>query len=327
MNGTKRKNSAADVIRGFVKSEKFGLVIALIVMVIVFSICTKGKYILKANIINILLASSIVGLVAIGESFILIGGQSDLSPGSVSAFSGVLVAILLRAGWNMFLAIITVLIVGAVIGLFNALMVNKMKIAAFIATLATMSICRGSAYIICNGKAVSVTNQAFLKIGSGRVLGIPIPGIILIVMLIIFGIVLSRTGFGRKIYMIGGNATAARLAGINDMKLKTILFVLSAMLSAFGGCILAARMNSGQPSASDGLEFDAITAAVLGGVAFTGGSGDMLGTLIGLLILQGFNNGILMMNIQSFWQIVLRGVLLVLALAFDFFRRASKNKA
>lgn len=324
---TDQKTLIKSIAKKIGKSEKLSLIIALVTMIVIFSILTDGKYILVANILNILIASSIVGLVAIGECYSLIGGLADLSPGSISAFSGVLISVLLRNGVNMYLAILIVLACGALIGLFNAFMVNRMDIASFIATLATMSIFRGMAYIICGGKSVMINNADYIAIGTGRIFGIPNPVIILLVMFILAWIVLSKMRFGRMIYMIGGNATAARLAGINAKRIKTQLFVILAMLSALGGCILAARMNSGQPTASDGLEFVAITAAVLGGVAFTGGAGTLSGAMIGLLIIQGFNNGLLMLNIQSFWQIVLRGALLVMALSFDFLRKKGKIKA
>ncbi len=315
-NGSRVMGTALRVL----KSDKIGLIIAMIFMVAVFSFLTDGKYLLQVNVINILIASAIVGLVTIGESFLLICGQVDLSPGAVAAFSGVLVSILLQKNIPMLLAVPIVLIVGAIIGFFNASMVNGLKLEPFIATLACMSIVRGFAYIICGGKAVFITNQSFLKLGVGRILGIPVPVIIFISLFIIFIVILAKTKFGRSVYMVGGNATASRLAGINAKQVKTKLFILTSVLSALGGTILASRMSSGQPTASNGLEFDAVTAAVLGGIAMNGGKGSLLGALIGLMILQGFNNGLLMLNIQSFWQIVARGLLLVAALTFDFLR-------
>lgn len=304
----------------FLKSEKSGLIIAMLVMIVIFAVLTDGKYLLKVNIINILVSSAIVGLVTIGESYLLICGQVDLSPGSVAAFSGVMVSMLLASGMNMWLAMILVVAAGAVIGFVNASLVNQLKLEPFIATLATMSVFRGLAYIICGGKAVFITNEAFLKVGVGRLAGIPFPVITFIVLFIAFIIVLARTRFGRSIYMVGGNANASRLAGINAHQVKTQLFMLTSAFAALGGIILASRMSSGQPTASEGLEFDAVTAAVLGGIAMTGGKGSLGGALIGLMILQGFNNGLLMLNVQSFWQTVARGLLLIAALTFDYIR-------
>jgi ribose transport system permease protein len=206
-------------------------------------------------------------------------------------------------------------------------MVTKLHFEPFIATLASMSIFRGLAYIICDGKSIFVTDKAFLKLGVGRMLNIPIPVIICLVLFLIFGVVLNRTKFGRSVYIIGGNANAARLAGIQADIVRAKLYMMTSAFSALGGIILAARMSSGQPSASIGLEFDAVTACVLGGMAMSGGVGTMGGAFIGLLIMQGFNNGLMMLNVQSFWQTVARGVLLIAALTFDFIRIQQRNAA
>ena len=315
------------ILTRFFKSEKLGLLVALLVIVLVFQALTEGKYLSQANLINIMIAMAVVGLVTIGESFLLITGKVDLSPGSVAAFSGVLVALLLNTGMNMYLAIAIVVAVGMVIGLLNALLINKLKLEAFIATLATMSIFRGLAYIICGGKAVFITNGSYLKFGGGRVLGVPIPAIFFLALFVVFMVVLARTRFGRSVYMVGGNPTASRLTGINAQKVLIVLYMLTAAFSALGGCIMTARMSSGQPMSCEGLEFDAVTAAVLGGVAMSGGVGTLGGALIGLLIMQGFNNGLMMLNVPSFWQTVSRGLLLIAALSFDYVRnRKAKLK-
>lgn len=307
-------------------ADKFGLVIALIVTIVVFTIFNK-HYFSMTNLINILVAASLMGLVAIGETYLVIGGLVDLSAGSVAAFAGVMIAVLLSIGMNAILAIIAVLGAGVVIGLVNAAAVNKLKLEPFIATLATMSIVRGFAYIICNGRPVFIKDEFVLTIGKYRVFGlIPIPVILLIAMFIIFGIILAKTRFGRSIYVLGGNKYAARLAGLHPQKIVNVLFVINAVLASLGGIILASRMNSGQPSASAGLEFDAITAAVLGGTAFSGGVGSIFGSVLGVLILQGFNTGLIMLNVPVFWQFVARGLLLFVALAFDYLRKVSREK-
>lgn len=314
-------------LRNMLKSDKLGLMVALVMMIVIFHFLTEGKFFTGKNVINILIASAIVGLVTIGESFLLISGQVDLSPGSVAAFSGVLVALLLSSGVNLILAIILVIIAGMVIGGFNAFLVTKLKFEPFIGTLATMSIFRGFAFILCGGKAIFVTDATFLKMGVGRFLGIPIPVLIFFLMFALFAVISAKTRFGRSVFMVGGNANAARLAGINDVWLRTKLYMLTSAFAALGGIILAARMSSGQPSASVGLEFDAVTAAVLGGIAMNGGIGSLVGSLIGLFILQGFNNGLMMLNVQSFWQTVARGVLLIAALSFDFYRNKQRENA
>lgn len=308
------------------KSDKLGLLIALLIIIIVFSILTGNKFFTVANVTNIAISSAIVGLVVIGECYLLIVGHVDLAPGSVAAFSGVLVSLLLTRGVPLLLAILIVLLIGLLIGLMNALLVNKLKLEPFIATLAAMSIFRGLAYIICGGKAVFVTNDTFLKMGTGRLFGvIPYPVLICIVFFAIAIVILNRTRFGRSVYMVGGNANAARLAGINAEKVRMKLYMAASALAALGGILQAGRMSSGQPTASDGLEFDAVTAVVLGGVAMSGGVGTLGGAAIGLIIMQSFNNGLMMLNVPSFWQTVSRGLLLIAALSFDFIRNRRRK--
>ena len=227
----------------------------------------------------------------------------------------------------MWLAIPLVIIFGMVIGFGNSQMVTRLKFEPFIATLASMSIFRGFAYIACNGKSIFVTDKVFLMLGTGRILGIPIPVIICVAMFVVFSTILNRTKFGRSIYMVGGNESAARLAGINANTVRAWLYMITSGFAALGGIILAARMSSGQPSASVGLEFDAVTACVLGGIAMFGGIGDLSGAFIGLIIMQGFNNGLMMLNVQSFWQTVARGVLLIAALTFDYVRNRQREAA
>ena len=306
-------------------SSILGLIVVIVLMSVVFTILKPG-YISVKNLINILTAASLCGLIAIGESYLIIAGQIDLSPGAVAAFSGVLSAILVERGMPFILALIITVVVAACFGVINAFQVTKLNIQPFIASLAVMSIARGLSYIICSGKPVFIKNEAYVKIGVIRILGIPFPVVVLLATFIVAGIILAKTIFGRNVYATGGNATAARLAGININKIKLKLFVISACLASLGGIILASRMNTGQPSAGQSVDFDAITASVLGGIAMTGGTGSLTGTFLGVLILQGFNNGLLLLNVSAFWQDVARGLLMIFALTFDYFRKKNREK-
>ena len=307
-------------------AEKISLVIALIGLIILFSLFNYNYFSLQ-NLMNILVACSLMGFIAIGETYLIIANQIDLSVGSIAAFASVFGAILLKAGFNPFLVFVLAVMAGGLVGVFNATTINYFKLQPFIATLASMSIIRGFAYIICGGRAVAVNNSLFISFGTYRIFGIvSLPVFILIVAFIVCGFVLSRTYFGRSVYVVGGNPYAGRLAGLNPVAITYKLYIISGSLAALAGILLAARMNSGQPSAAVGLEFDAVTAAVLGGTAFTGGVGTILGTFLGMLILQGFNTGLIMLNVQVFWQNVAQGALLVVALAFDFYRKKSQGK-
>lgn len=307
-------------------SDKISLIIALAVLTAVFSFFNKN-YFSSRNLINIFVACSLMGFVAIGETKLIIANLIDLSAGSVAAFAGVFCAVLMQMGVNPFLALLLGVASGCFVGLLNAVLINYLKLQPFIATLAMMSIVRGFAYIICKGRAVPITNKTFISFGTWRMFGIiPLPVIVLIIAFLIFGYILKNTFFGRSIYVMGGNSYAARLSGLNPEMITLKLYLITGGLSALAGALLAARMNSGQPTASVGLEFDAVTAAILGGAAFTGGVGTILGTFIGMLILQSFNTGLIMLNVQIFWQNVAQGCLLVVALAFDYFRKKDRTK-
>ena len=316
-----KKSGIFSIIGG----DKLVLLIALIGVFILFTILNKN-FLSITNVVNILVAASLVGMVAIGHTYLIIAKQNDLSPGSLAALSGVVVALLLQAGLPIPVAILITLCVGALVGLFNSWMVNFIKIEAFIATLVTQMIVRGAAYIICDGKPVSISNQAFNNIGKVRLIGIPVSVWVMIICLVIFGFILAKTRFGRSVYAIGGSTEAARLAGLNPKRIITTCFIMIGVLTSLGGIIFAARMNAGQPAANVNLEFDAITAVVLGGVSFAGGVGDMGGTVLGILLIQSFNTGLTMVNVSSFWQYVARGALLLFALTSDFIRKQRREK-
>ncbi len=317
-NGLKR---VIEVIGG----DKLVLLGAIIAVFALFTSLNKN-FMSWTNVVNILVAASLIGMVAIGHTYLIIAGQNDLSPGSLAALSGVIVALLLGWGLPIPVAIILTMAVGAVVGLFNAFMVNKIKLEAFIATLVTQSIVRGFAYIACGGKPIAISNMTFIKMGNARFLDIPVAVWLMVVSILIFGFILAKTKFGRSVYAIGGSSEAARLAGLNPKRIITICFVMIGVLTSLGGIVFAARMNAGQPAANVNLEFDAITAVILGGVSFAGGVGSMGGTVLGILLIQAFNTGLTMVNVPSFWQYVARGGLLLFALTFDYIRKERRNK-
>ena len=301
------------------------LIGAIIVVFILFT-AINPNYLTWTNFVNLLVAASLVGIVAVGHTYLIIAGQNDLSPGSLCAFCGVAGALFLQWGLPIPVAILLTLCCGVLCGLFNAWMVNCIKLEAFIATLVTQTMVRGFAQLICDGRPVAISNQSFIKIGTARFLSIPVSVWITIIAFIVFGFILARTRFGRSIYAIGGSAEAARLAGLNPRRIVTISFIIIGVLTALGGVVFAARMNAGQPSANLNLEFDAITAVILGGVSFAGGVGSMFGTVLGVLLIQAFGTGLIMVNVPSFWQSVAKGALLLAALTFDYIRKERREK-
>ncbi len=314
-----------DKLKKLIGGDKLILIGAIVVVFALFTGLNKN-FLSLTNLVNILVAASLVGLVAIGHTYLIIAGQNDLSPGSVAAFSGVLAALLVSKGFGFYPALLITVVAGALVGILNAWMVNKIKLEAFIATLVTQSVIRGFAYIICAGKPIAISDKTFITVGKFRMLGLPLSVWIMLLAFIVFGFILAKTKFGRSIYAIGGNRDAARLAGLNPQRIVTISFVMMGMLCALGGTIFAARMNSGQPAANVNLEFDAITAVILGGVSFTGGVGNMGGTILGVVLIQAFNTGLTMVNVPSFWQYVAKGLLLLFALSSDYLRKQRREK-
>ena len=318
-NNTLRNNSFS--AKNIFKSNTTMMVLVLIVVIAIFSILNPNYFSYQNLLVNVLYSASIVGLLAISQTYLIIAGHIDLSCGTAAAMCGVMMSVFMRADMAWPIAAIIVFGVSLCIGLINSGLVNIFGLQPFIATLAMASVCKGVAYIICDGRSVPIVSKSFILIGTSRILGIPVPVIILVVFFIIFGFILAKTVFGRSVYMIGGNSTAARLAGLKPKRISTILYMMSSAIACLAGIVLAAKMHSGQPGSVSGSEFDAITAAVLGGVAFTGGKGTILGCLIGLLIIQCFNNGLTISNVSSFWQVTAKGLLLIAALIFDYVRR------
>lgn len=312
-------NKLKTIVKSITKSDLSSLILIMIVIVAFFTAMNSNYFSLK-NLINILFSASAVGILAVALSYLIISGGVDLSPGAVAAFSGVLAALLMKNGLHPVLAAVICLIVAAVIGFINSLLINYLKIEAFIVTLAGMSIYTGLAFILGNGRSIGILNKGFNYFGGGSLLGIPISIYVFVVIFVIFLIILNRTRFGRMLYMIGGNEAAARLAGINPIRIRTILYMFTPVMGCLAGLIMAGRMNSGQPTALAGLAFAGITAGVVGGVRFGGGRGTLVGMLVGLLLIEAFNNGIAVLGVRSFWQQVASGLLLVVALVVDYFR-------
>jgi ribose transport system permease protein len=308
--------------RKFFRSKTFTLIILLAVIIIFFTAVSKGSFLTIVNFKGILNAMVLYTLLAIAEACLIISGHIDLSPGYVGTTAGVLLANLLaNTGTPWFLAILIALALGIAFGLFNAFLINELGFQGFIATLATGSfIAKGLTFIIASGKSVAIKDPVVLYIGTGKIGDfIPVSIIIALLAILLYGIMLAKTKFGRTIYLCGGNVHAAKLSGLNPRRLSYILFANSGMLGALAGCILAGRLKSGNTTGTNNYAFTAITAAILGGISFGGGAGGMLGCFLGLLIMNGFNNGLTVLGINPYWQTVASGLLLLLALTFDYF--------
>ncbi|MGQ0286701.1 L-arabinose ABC transporter permease AraH [Pasteurellaceae bacterium 22721_9_1] len=277
-----------------------------------------------ATIINMKglgLAISMSGMVACGMLFCLAAGEIDLSVASIIACSGVVTAVVMNTTQSITIGIAAGLGLGLLIGSINGFVIAKLKINSLITTLATMQIARGLGYIISDGKAVGITQEDFFDLGYKSFLELPLPIWFTIVCIAIFGFLLSRTTYGRNTLAIGGNEEASRLAGINVARTKFIIFILSGLVSALAGIILAARMTSGQPMTSIGFELVAISACVLGGVSLNGGIAKISFIIAGVLILGTIENAMNLLNISPFAQYVVRGLILLIAVIFDKYKQ------
>jgi ribose/xylose/arabinose/galactoside ABC-type transport system permease subunit len=296
-------------IKNFIKSQ--GALVALLVLIVIATFRYE-QFLTVLNISNVLRQVSMIGLVAIGMTFVILTGGIDLSVGSMVAVAGVLAANL--SSTSIFLAIVVPLIVTAILGTINGFVVAKLKIAPFIATLAMMMGVRGIAYISTGETSVRVNKLAsgFTHLARGFIFGVPIPAIIFVCAIIIAALVLKYTKFGRHVLAVGGNEDASKMMGLNVMRIKILVYTLSGTMAGFAGVILASRLGAGQPVAGEGWEMTAIASVVLGGTLLSGGVGKFSGTFIGTLIMGIITNMFNMQgNINTWWQNVIMGALLL----------------
>ena len=299
------------------------LILVLVVLCIIFQM-KNPLFFTFDNVIAVLRQLSIYGVVGIGMGVLLLNGYLDLTVGSIVGFCGVLVSILMtKAGIHPVLAILLTLAAGAAVGAFNGTIITITGIPPFIFTLAMTAAYRGIIYLITGGKTISGFSDGFLAIGRKSIFKIPIPILIFFVVLFITWFLLNRTVFGRGVYLCGGNPTAARYSGLNVKKTAIISYAICGMTAAIAGIILAAKLASAQPTMGNSYEMEAISVAAIGGISLSGGVGSITGVLLGALILGVIDNGMIMMGITSYWQMVIKGVVIVAAVIFDIYR---KNK-
>jgi L-arabinose transport system permease protein len=295
-------------------THNFSLLIALMILIAIFGSLRPDVFFLLRNILNIGQAIAILGVLAAAQTIVIVSGGLDISVGAVVGLSTVCIA--LAVGWtdSPTISILFGIAVGAVAGLVNGLIITIGRINAVIATLGTMAVFRGVAFIISNGQSISIFDPAFRFIGSGKVFGAPVTILALLVTVAVFFVLMGYTVMGRNIYAIGGNPLVARLAGLNVRGYQIAIYTLSGATAGLAGMLLAARTGSGQPiSGSDGLELEVITAAVLGGCALTGGKGTIVGGLLGVLIIGVLDNGLILTSVPTFYQMVAKGILLIAA--------------
>ncbi|MCP3707213.1 ribose ABC transporter permease [Paraburkholderia sp. CNPSo 3274] len=298
--------------------QKLGPFVALLIISVALSIVSRD-FLTVDNLLNVMRQASINALIAFGMTLVILLGGIDLSAGSVLALSSVIIATLLSAGTPAIVATLAGLVAGGLMGFANGLVISKGKVAPFIATLGSMTVLRGLALVVSNGSPISSFNSDFFSLlGGGYVARlVPIPVVLMLVMFGVFWVLLRKTVFGRHIYATGGNSESAKLSGVKVDRIQLCVYTIAGVMSALAGVVLTSRLNSAQPTAGTGYELDAIAAVVLGGTSLTGGRGWIFGTLVGALLIGVLNNGLNLLDVSSFYQQVIKGIVILLAVLID----------
>ncbi|MCL2163082.1 MAG: ABC transporter permease [Oscillospiraceae bacterium] len=295
--------------------DKYGI-FSILVGTFIISTFLSPVFLTQANILNVIRQNVTIGIVACGAQLVLISGEVDLSPGAVAAFSGCIAAMVASSTGNPVLAFFTCLLLGATIGLVNGIFITGFKLPAFIMTLATQAVAKGGILAITRARAVSGLGN-FSWIGQGYIGPFPVPILLWCVILLICGFILNKMRFGRHIYAVGGNRAAARASGIRQNRVVMKCFIIAGALSGLAGGVLMARIDSGQPTSGVGLEFDAITATIIGGTSMYGGRGNIYGTIAGTLFVGILTNIMTLVGVNAYTKQMAQGIIIALAVLID----------
>ena len=303
-----------------------GILAGLLAICIIVTV-NSSNFLTQDNIMNVLRQISSNMYLASAMMMILIAGGIDLSVGSLIALIGVIAGTLVAAGIPLPFVILICLLIGAVSGTVNGFILSRTTLPPFIVTLSMMNILRGATYVFTGGSTVRIDDRSYINFGTGYFLMVPLPVIYMIIVILIVFIILNRTTLGRHIYAIGGNQKAAEFSGINVRRVRMFVYIFSGIMAALAGIVVSARNYSGNPVAGNGAEMDAIAACVVGGTSMGGGYGFIGGTLIGALIIGLVNNGLNLMRIDSYWQIIFKGIIILVAVYIDYIKNLKKNKS
>jgi ribose transport system permease protein len=311
-----KRSAGGNLLAAAVKSTESAIFLALVLIMAVTEFFAPN-FLSGSNLYLISRQISFVAIVAIGELFVILTGGIDLSVGSVMALAGMAAAYLMKVGVNPSAAVFLAVMVGMAMGAVNGVLISYVKIAPFIVTLGMLSLASGLVLGFSKGWPITEIPKSFLPIAQGSFLGLPIPLWVAAFVAVVAHVVLRYTAFGRRTYAIGGNEQATFLSGINVSRIKLRLYMISAATASLAGIILVARFNSAQADTGKGWELDAIAAAVIGGTSLAGGSGSVLGVLIGACIMGVIKNGLVLMRVSSYWQTAIIGIIIVLAAVLD----------
>lgn len=296
--------------------RSYGVVIGLVILCIIVSLMAPSFFTIR-NILNLLRQISIVGIIAAGMTLVIISGNFDISVGYICCLAGVVTAKLLNMGVPLLVSMLVVLVVGALTGVCTGFVVSVVRIPSMIATLGMGQVVNGILLMICHGYPQSIDNDVMDFIGKDGILGVPVPVYFFLFSIILVSFVLKKTEFGRHIYAVGGNEEASRLCGIHTKKVVIMLFTLSSMLAALSGIILTARVGTATATAGSGYELDAIAAVVIGGTCVSGGEGSAWKTIIGVMFMGVISNSFNLLQVDVYFQYVLKGLIILIAVGFD----------
>ncbi|MGV1794828.1 ABC transporter permease [Rhizobium sp. A37_96] len=316
--------SAANAAYSRALKQYGGIFLSLVALCVIFSL-TNGRFMSVANFLNILQQVAVIAIAAFGMTWVILLGEIDLSIGSIIAVAGMVGAQCILFGLGFVPAIVITVLAGAALGLVNGALTAKLMLPSFIVTVATMGIYRGLVSLPTNGAPAMIMDPSWTAIGTQSFIGIPIVIWFVAVLFVFNHILLSKTTFGRRAYLTGGNKEAALYSGIKVDRLKITIFMISGVMSAISGILLSSRLFSAQTNAGMSYELDAIAAAVLGGTSLSGGVGTMVGTLIGALIIGVLNNGMNMLSVPYFYQLIVKGVVILVAVYLDVRAKRAKQ--
>ncbi len=303
----------------------YGILIVLLVLIAVFSVASSNFFTMN-TLITILRQVAITGITSVGMCYVILTGGIDLSTGSVACLTGIIAALSMKSGMPGTLASIIALFCAVLFGLINGFCVTKLNMPPLIATLGTQQALRGVAYIATDGLPVHSFSKTYGSFAKASILGLPLMVILMVIVFLVGKFLLERCTFGRYVYGIGGNAEAAHLSGINVMRVKMLVYIIAGFLAGIAGLVLVSRTNSGQPSAADGYEMDAITAVALGGISLAGGEGKINQVMIGVVLMGVLSTGMIMCGINDYVQKLVKGIVLILAVAFTEFSSKMRHQ-
>lgn len=304
--------------------SRFG-VFAILLIVMIVATLLSDSFLSERNLINVLRQNAVITIIACGVQMVIIGGDVDLSPGSIAAFAGCIGAMVMARTESAVLSIAAAMVIGLFLGFTNGLVITHFKIPPFIMTLAMMQGARGGIYAITGAIPIMSLHESFTWLGQGYIGVIPVPIVMLIIVVVLVWIVLNKLPFGRYLYAVGGNSAAASASGVNVDRIRIKAYMIDGLLAGFAGIMLMSRLNSGQPTAAEGYEFDAITAVVIGGTSMSGGIGNVYGTIAGALFVAVLVNIMTLMNVNAYYQQIVQGLIIALAVIIDVQIRSAKK--